>query len=74
MGDKLDCAFDGMEVIDCKGMRAIPGYIDQHVHITGGGGEGGFTTRTSEITFEEIAEAGQDLHGKSQSALCPFAE
>ena len=28
------------------------------MHITGGGGEGGFTTRTSEITFEEIAEAG----------------
>lgn len=28
------------------------------MHITGGGGEGGFTTRTSEITFEEIAESG----------------
>ena len=40
VGDKIDCAFDGLEVIDGKGMRAIPGYIDQHVHITGGGGCG----------------------------------
>ena len=28
VGDKLDCAFEGMEVIDGRGMRAIPGYID----------------------------------------------
>ena len=28
----------------------------------------------SEEAIEEIAEAGQDLHGKSQSALCSFIE
>ncbi len=49
--------YEGME-FDRSGKIVIPGIVDTHVHITGGGGEGGFTTRTSEITFEEIAEAG----------------
>ena len=49
--------FDGEET-DLSGRIVIPGLVDAHVHITGGGGEGGFTTRTGEITFEEIAEAG----------------
>ena len=29
------------EVTDCGGMIAMPGLVDQHVHITGGGGEQG---------------------------------
>jgi len=54
---KLPDGFEG-ETFDLSGRIIIPGLVDTHVHITGGGGEGGFTTRTSEITFEEIAEAG----------------
>lgn len=59
IGDNLEipAGFEG-PVFDLTGKRVIPGIVDTHVHITGGGGEGGFTTRTSEITFEEIAEAG----------------
>lgn len=49
--------FEG-KIFDMSGTIIIPGIVDTHVHITGGGGEGGFTTRTSEITFEEISEAG----------------
>lgn len=56
-GLKFPEGFEGQE-FDVTGKIIIPGIVDTHVHITGGGGEGGFTTRTSEITFEEIAEAG----------------
>lgn len=46
------------DVIDCEGLTAFPGLIDQHVHIIGGGGEEGFASRIPEIRFEEIAAAG----------------
>ena len=48
----------GIEVIDVKGMRTMPGYIDQHVHITGGGGEQGFSSRVPEVTVSDIINAG----------------
>jgi len=38
-----------VEVIDAKGLAAVPGFVDGHQHFTGGGGEGGFHTRTPEI-------------------------
>ncbi len=59
IGDNLDIpqGYDG-KTINLEGKKVIPGIVDTHVHITGGGGEGGFTSRTSEITKEEIAEAG----------------
>ncbi len=47
-----------VEVIDCAGKAVTPGFIDWHVHITGGGGEGGPTTRTPEITLSKITRYG----------------
>lgn len=47
-----------IKVIDAEGLLATPGYIDQHVHITGGGGEGGYTTRVPEISARDIVNAG----------------
>jgi beta-aspartyl-dipeptidase (metallo-type) len=38
-----------VEVIDAVGLAAVPGFIDGHQHFTGGGGEGGFHTRTPEM-------------------------
>ena len=58
MARKIDCTFPGMQVIDAEGMRCIPGYLDQHVHITGGGGEGGLHTRTPEFPFSTAVKAG----------------
>jgi isoaspartyl dipeptidase IadA len=46
------------ETVDASGKIMMPGIVDTHVHITGGGGEGGFTTRMSELTFDEAVEAG----------------
>lgn len=45
-------------IIDGTDLYAFPGLIDQHVHIIGGGGEEGFTSRLPEINIEEIRAAG----------------
>lgn len=45
-------------VADCGGLCAFPGLVDQHVHITGGGGEEGFLSRTAEPGTEDILAAG----------------
>jgi beta-aspartyl-dipeptidase (metallo-type) len=50
----------GIEVerIDGSGMLLVPGFIDAHVHILGGGGEGGYATRTPEIVLSDLTAAG----------------
>lgn len=47
-----------LEVIDATGMIVTPGFIDPHVHLIGGGGEGGFATRTPELQLSQIIRAG----------------
>ncbi len=48
----------GVEVIDGTGKILMPGLIDAHVHIVGGGGEGGAKTRTPEIMLTDITTGG----------------
>ncbi|WP_430510375.1 beta-aspartyl-peptidase [Gottfriedia solisilvae] len=45
-------------VIDASNSFVVPGFIDSHVHIIGGGGEGGFKTRTPELKLTDITTAG----------------
>ncbi|MBW6389993.1 beta-aspartyl-peptidase [Billgrantia antri] len=47
-----------VEEIDLEGRRVIPGLVDPLVHFTGGGGEGGFGTRTAELTLEDALASG----------------
>ena len=47
-----------IRVINGSGKTLIPGLIDSHVHILGGGGEGGPKTRTPEITLTDITTGG----------------
>lgn len=46
------------ETIDASGKVVVPGFIDSHVHIIGGGGEGGFKTRTPELMLTDITTSG----------------
>jgi len=50
----------GIEVteIDATGKKLVPGFIDSHVHILGGGGEGGFSSRTPEATLTGLTTSG----------------
>jgi len=50
--------FKNAEVIDCSDRIIFPGFIDLHVHIAGGGGEGGYSTRTKEAEAAEILQNG----------------
>lgn len=45
-------------VIDVSGAKVTTGFIDQHIHITGGGGEGSFATRVPEIQLSQLTTAG----------------
>jgi beta-aspartyl-dipeptidase (metallo-type) len=47
-----------IDEMDASGKRIFPGFIDSHVHILGGGGEGGPSTRAPEITVEDIITSG----------------
>lgn len=46
------------EVIDARNLLAVPGFIDGHVHIMGGGGEGGFATRTPGLPLTDAIHGG----------------
>ncbi|WML49683.1 beta-aspartyl-peptidase [Neobacillus sp. PS3-34] len=50
--------FVNVKVIDAEGKFIVPGFIDSHVHIIGGGGEGSFKTRTPEIQLTDATLSG----------------
>lgn len=50
--------FPEVDVVDADEMYVVPGLIDLHVHITGGGGEGGYATRTPELMLTSFTMNG----------------
>ena len=46
------------EVIDLNGAILTPGFIDQHVHVTGAGGKRGFSSMSPEIKISELLACG----------------
>lgn len=46
------------EVVSADGLTLCPGFLDPHVHLIGGGGEGGFENRTPGIAVKESALCG----------------
>lgn len=54
----LNVVDKNIKIIDASKCIIIPGYIDQHVHINGAGGEGGPQYRTPPIQLSEFVKAG----------------
>lgn len=58
IGERFHGLPEVCQTFDGEGLLLTPGMIDQHVHITGGGGEGSFCTRTPELNLSEMIEGG----------------
>lgn len=56
--EEIPVCYENCQVIDGRGMILAPGIIDQHVHVTGGGGEGSFHTRTPEAVLSDFIQGG----------------
>lgn len=60
VSDPGEIQISGLPVLeeDAANKIIIPGFIDSHVHILGGGGEGGPATRAPEISVQDIIASG----------------
>jgi len=58
MDEKLSVVLPGLGIVDAGGLTLTPGFIDQHIHVLGGGGEGGVASRTPELMLSELVECG----------------
>ena len=47
-----------MDIVDLGGRRLVPGLIDGHVHVTGGGGESGFSSRVPALPLSRYTSGG----------------
>lgn len=47
-----------LDVVDLEGRRLIPGLVDGHAHLTGGGGEDGFRSRVPALPLSRYTSAG----------------
>lgn len=74
IGGKLPDEYGGLEVetLDAEGCILTPGFVDQHVHVMGAGGEAGFYSRTPEMQVSAIVSHGittvVGLHGTDGTA------
>ncbi|MDX1655380.1 MAG: beta-aspartyl-peptidase, partial [Candidatus Competibacteraceae bacterium] len=60
LGERIPDLDDALEVDiqDLDGGRLIPGLIDAHAHLTGGGGEAGFASRVPPPPLSHYTRAG----------------
>ena len=49
---------EDFEAIDGNGRIAVPGFLDQHVHIIGGGGENGFRSLITDVKMTDCVKSG----------------
>ena len=53
-----DGAVPGCASVELGGARLVPGFVDAHVHLTGGGGESGPASRVPRVMLSELSTAG----------------
>ena len=58
VGKDLAPNLPDLQTVEAGGMIMTPGFFDQHIHVTGGGGEGGWKSRCPELVFSELVKAG----------------
>ena len=58
IADNLSDLDNHSEVFDFSNHIATPGFIDQHIHITGAGGKDGFSSMTPEIQLSQLVACG----------------
>ncbi len=47
-----------LDVVELEGRRLVPGLVDGHAHLTGGGGEDGFRSRVPALPLSRYTAAG----------------
>jgi len=58
IGDEIPQLNIPHHIIDLDGCKLMPGFIDAHTHITGGGGEAGFATKVPAVPLSKFTTAG----------------
>lgn len=56
--DRISITGVKAEVFDAAGKIVTPGFIDLHVHITGGGGQQGYASLVPEVRMSELVACG----------------
>jgi len=56
--DKISLTGVDYDVVDAGGRKVSPGFIDKHVHVTGGGGEFGFESYARDLKAEDLLKVG----------------
>ena len=55
---KIELTGIPLNTIDAGGCAVTPGFIDQHVHITGGGGQTGYASLVPDVSMSELVACG----------------
>lgn len=58
LGEQAELEGSIVQTVDASDCYVVPGLVDSLAHIIGGGGEGGFRSRTSELKVTDAIEAG----------------
>lgn len=58
IGDDLSLSGVALNTVDAGGLNCMPGLIDQHVHIIGGGGQTGYFSLAPEVPLSKLIETG----------------